>query len=58
MSLPATPSPRRRSWRAALMLLALAAALATSACGKKGDPTVPDGGKDDYPRQYPNPNQS
>ena len=58
MSLPATPSPSRRSWRAALMLLALAAALSTSACGKKGDPTLPEGQTDKYPRVYPNPNQS
>ena len=58
MSLPATLLPRRRSWRAALLLLALAAALASSACGKKGDPTLPEGETDKYPRQYPNPNSS
>jgi predicted small lipoprotein YifL len=57
MNLPAKPSPRRRSGRAALLLLALAAALATSACGKKGDPTLPAGESDKYPRTYPNANQ-
>jgi len=56
MSLPAGPT-RRRFWRA-LLLLALAAALAPSACGKKGDPTLPAGESDKYPRTYPNPNQS
>lgn len=57
MSLPAGP-PLRRSRRALLLLLALAAALAPSACGKKGDPTLPAGEKDRYPRVYPNPDQS
>jgi len=52
------PTPRRRPWRAALLLLALAAALAPAACGKKGDPTLPPGQTDKYPRQYPNPNAS
>ena len=50
--------PSRRPWRAALLLLALTAALAASACGKKGDPTLPPGEKDKYPRVYPNPNSS
>jgi predicted small lipoprotein YifL len=57
MSLPVGPK-RRRSWRASLLLLALAAALTASACGKKGDPTLPAGESDKYPRTYPNPNQS
>jgi len=57
MYLPVGPK-RRRSWRALLLLLALAAALAPSACGKKGDPTLPAGESDKYPRTYPNPNQS
>ena len=57
MSLPAGPT-RRRSWRASLLLLALAAALTASACGKKGDPTLPAGESDKYPRTYPNPYQS
>jgi predicted small lipoprotein YifL len=36
-------------------VLALMFAVATSlvACGKKGDPTLPEGKKDDYPRTYP-----
>ena len=48
-------SPRPRSWRAVLLLSLLAAVLATSACGRKGDPTLPPGESDKYPRQYPNP---
>jgi predicted small lipoprotein YifL len=35
------------------LLLALAVATALVACGKKGDPTLPEGKKDDYPRTYP-----
>jgi len=57
MSLPAG-STHRRSWRALLLLLALAAALAPAACGKKGDPTLPAGESDKYPRTYPKPDQS
>jgi len=56
MSLPAGPK-RRRSWRALLLPLALAAALAPAACGKKGDPTLPAGESDKYPRTYPNADQ-
>jgi predicted small lipoprotein YifL len=35
--------------------LALMLAVATSlvACGKKGDPVLPEGKKDDYPHTYP-----
>jgi predicted small lipoprotein YifL len=33
--------------------LALAVATTLVACGKKGDPTLPKGQKDDYPRSYP-----
>ena len=38
-----------------LVALVLALAVATSlvACGKKGDPTLPEGKKDDYPSTYP-----
>ena len=36
---------------AAALLLALL--VAVTACGKKGDPVLPDGKKDDYPHQYP-----
>jgi predicted small lipoprotein YifL len=35
------------------LLLALAVATSLVACGKKGDPTLPQGKKDDYPRTYP-----
>jgi predicted small lipoprotein YifL len=35
------------------LLFAFAVATALVACGKKGDPTLPKGQKDDYPRSYP-----
>jgi predicted small lipoprotein YifL len=35
------------------LLLALAVATSLVACGKKGDPTLPKGQKDDFPRSYP-----
>jgi predicted small lipoprotein YifL len=35
------------------LLLALAVATSLVACGKKGDPTLPKGQTDDYPRSYP-----
>jgi len=35
------------------LLLALSVATALVACGKKGDPTLPQGKKDDYPKTYP-----
>jgi predicted small lipoprotein YifL len=31
-------------------------ALLPAGCGKKGDPELPEGQTDDYPRQYPDPN--
>jgi predicted small lipoprotein YifL len=31
----------------------LVAAVALAACGKKGDPVLPDGKKDDFPHTYP-----
>jgi predicted small lipoprotein YifL len=37
----------------AALLLALAVATSLVACGKKGDPTLPKGQKDDYTRSYP-----
>jgi predicted small lipoprotein YifL len=33
--------------------LLLAALVAVAACGKKGDPVLPDGQKDAYPHTYP-----
>jgi predicted small lipoprotein YifL len=35
------------------LLLAFAVATALVACGKKGDPTLPNGQKDNYPSTYP-----
>jgi predicted small lipoprotein YifL len=37
----------------ASLLLAFAVATALVACGKKGDPTLPNGQKDSYPSTYP-----
>jgi len=36
--------------------LLVAALIAVAACGKKGDPVLPDGQKDSYPQSYPNSN--
>lgn len=35
------------------VLLACAVATSVVACGKKGDPTLPNGQKDSYPSTYP-----
>ena len=35
------------------LVLALAVATSLVACGKKGDPVLPDGKKDNYPASYP-----
>ena len=35
------------------LLLALFVATSLVACGKKGDPTLPNGQKDNYPASYP-----
>ena len=35
------------------LLLALAVAATLVACGKKGDPVLPDGQKDKFPATYP-----
>ena len=40
---------------ALLAVVILAFALALSACGKKGSPEPPEGKKDQFPRQYPDP---
>jgi hypothetical protein len=37
-----------------ILLLALGA---TAACGTKSRPELPEGQSDQYPRQYPNPNE-
>jgi predicted small lipoprotein YifL len=37
----------------AALMLALAVVAALVACGKKGDPTLPNGQKDNYPATYP-----
>ena len=34
--------------------LIVAALIAVAACGKKGDPVLPDAQKDNYPQSYPN----
>lgn len=39
--------------RLALAVLILFAALAPAACGIKGDPTLPPGVTDEFPRKYP-----
>jgi predicted small lipoprotein YifL len=36
-----------------ILLIALTLAGPLAACGKKGDPTLPAGVSDDYPRKYP-----
>jgi hypothetical protein len=33
----------------------VAVTLALSACGKRGDPDLPEGKTDEFPRQYPDP---
>lgn len=35
------------------VVLALVFVLPLAACGKKGDPTLPAGKSDDFPRKYP-----
>jgi predicted small lipoprotein YifL len=37
------------------MLLIAALALLPAGCGKKGDPELPNGETDEFPRQYPDP---
>jgi predicted small lipoprotein YifL len=44
---------RRLGWSALLLLTALA--LLPAGCGKKGDPELPEGQTDEFPRQYPDP---
>jgi predicted small lipoprotein YifL len=47
-------SRKLRPGRLALLLIA-ALALLPAGCGKKGDPELPNGETDQYPRQYPDP---
>lgn len=49
------PARRLRPWLA--LALILAALGTTAACGKKGPPELPEGQTDQYPRQYPNPDE-
>jgi len=50
---------RNRSLRFVLLLALLTALmLPLAACGKKGPPGLPPGETDQYPRQYPSPNES
>jgi predicted small lipoprotein YifL len=46
----------RKHWlgRCAMLLIA-ALALLPAGCGKKGDPELPNGETDEFPRQYPDP---
>ncbi len=39
--------------RAIGLLAGTLAALLAAGCGRKGDPELPDGRKDSYPRKYP-----
>jgi predicted small lipoprotein YifL len=41
---------------AAALILAVAG-LPLAACGKKGPPDLPEGQTDQFPRQYPNPDE-
>jgi predicted small lipoprotein YifL len=42
---------------AILAFLALAMALLPAACGKRGDLDLPEGQSDQFPRQYPSPDE-
>jgi len=44
---------RGRPYRALLAFAIVGLALSLGACGKKGDPVLPDGAKDQYPHTYP-----
>lgn len=45
---------RRFGWRAVMLAVALALLL-PAGCGKKGDPELPNGETDQFPKQYPDP---
>ena len=42
---------------AAAALILAVAGLPLAACGKKGPPNLPEGTTDQFPRQYPNPDE-
>jgi predicted small lipoprotein YifL len=44
---------RKLGWFAIMLITALA--LLPAGCGKKGDPELPNGETDQFPRQYPDP---
>ena len=51
-------SRARPRFRAALLAIAVEViGLAPAACGKKGPPELPEGQTDQFPRQYPDPNE-
>jgi hypothetical protein len=51
---PRSDGARLRRW---LAISAVFLALAVAACGTKSRPELPEGQTDQYPRQYPNPNE-
>ncbi len=50
-------SDQSRRMAVILAFLALAMALLPSACGKRGDLELPEGQSDQFPHQYPDPNE-
>jgi predicted small lipoprotein YifL len=44
---------RRLGWCVVMLIAALA--LLPAGCGKKGDPELPNGETDQFPKQYPDP---
>ncbi len=48
---------RHRAPRSALLTLLVLMALAMAACGVKNAPELPPGEEDQYPRQYPAPDE-
>lgn len=50
-------TPRRVARAAVIVLALVAVGLGPAACGKKGDPMLPEGQTDNYPRRYPDPTE-
>ena len=48
-----TSENRNMTLHRLMAILIVAALVAVAACGKKGDPVLPNGQKDDYPHSYP-----